>query len=344
LYHIDALSESPKALGSLTLGGYDASRLTPTNINFPFDPDDDRPLSLNIQKITAKDTFTGLQSMLDNVTYVQIDFTVPHLWLPITVCDRFEAAFGLTYDNITDLYLVNDTIHSQLLQKNPSVTIGLGSSFSPTERVNLVLPYSAFDLQVGYPYYSSSTNYFPIRRAYNESQYTLGRTFMQEAYVTVDYERGNFSVSQALFPPTTVKQRITAIASTDVPEAKNAAPTPIPSFRQGISIKAVAGIAIGSVALVLFIFFATLIISCHRRKARRERGANAKAQAEKDQAMLSTETFEKVCYEMYEPGQEIQGNSRAEVDGSSPIYQLGDNNAQSLVPAQELPAGPSFKS
>jgi hypothetical protein len=343
LYLIDDILESPKALGSLTLGGYDASRLTPTKITFPFDPDDDRPLSLNIQKITAKDTLTGLNSMLENATYVQIDFTVPHLWLPITVCDRFEAAFGLTYDNTTDLYLVNDTIHSQLLQKRPTVTIGLGSSFSPTERVNLVLPYSAFNLQVGYPYYNSSKNYFPIRRAYNESQYTLGRTFLQEAYVTVDYERGNFSVSQALFPPTTARQQITAIASTDIPEANNAAPTRTPFSHQRLSTKAVAGITIGSVALALFIFFAILIFSCHRRKARGERQANAKAQAEKDEAMRSTETLGEIYYEMYEPGHEIEGNSRAEVDGSSPIHQLGDNNTQSLVPAQELPADLGFK-
>jgi len=42
--------------GSLTLGGYDASRLIPNNITFPFDADDDRPTSLTIQSITAQNT------------------------------------------------------------------------------------------------------------------------------------------------------------------------------------------------------------------------------------------------------------------------------------------------
>lgn len=33
-------------------------------------------------------------------------------------------------------------------------------------------------------------------RAANDSQYTLGRTFLQEAYLIADYERRNFSISQ----------------------------------------------------------------------------------------------------------------------------------------------------
>lgn len=48
-------------------------------------------------------------------------------------------------------------------------------------------------------------------RAREETQYTLGRVFLQEAYVIADYDRGNFSVSQALFPPTSSEQQIVAI-------------------------------------------------------------------------------------------------------------------------------------
>ncbi|KAF2799538.1 acid protease, partial [Melanomma pulvis-pyrius CBS 109.77] len=264
-YTAGAYYKSPKVLGSLTLGGYDSSRYESNNVTFPFDTNDDRPISLNIQNIIAKDTLIGVQSLMSDVTYTRIDFTVPHLWLPKSVCDRFATAFGLTYDDATDLYLVNDTIHYKLLHKNPSVTIGLGSSYNPTQRVNVVLPYSAFDLQARYPIYNNETNYFPIRRAYNESQYTLGRTFLQEAYVTVDYERSNFSVYQALFPPTNVKQQLVSIASTDVAAVGGLSPTQTPHGGH-LSHRAMAGIAIGSIAVLLVCVFVALTFLCCRRK------------------------------------------------------------------------------
>jgi len=43
------------------------------------------------------------------------------------------------------------------------------------------LPYAAFDLVADYPLVIDSSRYFPLMRAANESQYTLGRTFLQEA-------------------------------------------------------------------------------------------------------------------------------------------------------------------
>jgi len=55
---------------------------------------------------------------------------------------------------------------------------------------SIVLFYAAFDLQATYLIYNNSTRYFPIRCAANE--YTLGRTFLQEAYVIANYEHSNF--------------------------------------------------------------------------------------------------------------------------------------------------------
>ena len=39
-----------------------------------------------------------------------------------------------------------------------------------------------------------------MKRA-TDDQYTLGRSFLQDAYLAVDYDQGNFSVYQALYPP-----------------------------------------------------------------------------------------------------------------------------------------------
>lgn len=84
-------------------------------------------------------------------------------------------------DNATGRYLVNDTVHEKLKVLNPVITFKLGNQTYGGETLNIVLPYSAFDLQVDYPIYPSATNYFPLRRAMNDSQYVIGRTFLQEA-------------------------------------------------------------------------------------------------------------------------------------------------------------------
>ena len=91
--------------------------------------------------------------------------------------------------------------------------------------IEIVLPYASFDLQVldTYPNITNSTRYFPLRRVAKDTQYTLGRTFLQETYVILvkrqqcfteplrtslilvcryliaDYKRSTFSVNQCRF-------------------------------------------------------------------------------------------------------------------------------------------------
>ncbi|KAF2447000.1 acid protease [Karstenula rhodostoma CBS 690.94] len=257
-YTAGAWYKRPQALASLTLGGYDQSRFDQNKVTFDFDPDDDKSLSLNVQSMVVQNTFNGSSNLLGVVNqpiYVTIDYTVPHLWLPRSVCDIFESEFHLTYDNSTDLYLVNDTVHTQLKAKNPSITIGFGKTAAPVGRVNIVLPYSAFDLQASHPIYPNATNYFPIRRALNESMYTFGRTLMQEAYLKVDYERSHFSIHQTLFPDTNAKQEIVPLLSPSdsVMEADQHSGV-------HISASAIAGIVIGDLALLLL-----LVLSCITR-------------------------------------------------------------------------------
>ena len=161
-------------------------------------------------------------------------------------------AFNLTYDNTTDLYLIDSDTRKGLRERNPSVTFGLGKIVNPAERVNIVLPYSAFDQQASYPIYRNATNYFPIRQAYNDTQYTLSRTFFQEAYAKIDYERGNFSVHQALFP-TANEQKIVEIHPKDANGGT-----------KKLGKGAIAGITIGIVAFVAFALFAFWFIRRRR--------------------------------------------------------------------------------
>ena len=140
---------------------------------------------MGIQSILMSDSTTHNPTNLLQAPILSfIDSTIPHIWLPLESCQAFEDAFGIVWDPYSQLYLVNDTTHDSLLVSNASITFQISAdTTSTTEFLDIVLPYASFDLEVAdtYPNVNSTTRYFPLKRAANESQYTLGRTFLQEA-------------------------------------------------------------------------------------------------------------------------------------------------------------------
>ncbi|KAE8454657.1 hypothetical protein EG329_000280 [Mollisiaceae sp. DMI_Dod_QoI] len=187
-----------KVPGSLVLGGYDTSKFIQNDVTFSFNEVDLRDLTVNILNITFSNSSTSIQPLMpSNMTSIAafVDSSIPQLWLPTSVCHLFSDTFGLTYDPIINYYLVNTTQHDLLTAQNPNVTFILGN-LSSTTTVPITFPYTAFDMQLSSPIAENATYYFPLKRAANDTQYTLGRAFLQEAYLTADYERRNFSISQ----------------------------------------------------------------------------------------------------------------------------------------------------
>lgn len=252
-----------KVLGSLTLGGFDQNRFTPTNMSFSFAPDNDRDIVVGIQSIVSKDQDGTSHDLLATGVNAYIDSTVPHIWLPLEACEAFEKAFGLIYDAENEIYPVTNALHKKLVAQNASITFTLGNSDSGGETVDIVLPYDSFDLQAQPPYTANATKYFPLRRAANETQYTLGRTFLQEAYLTVDWERGNFSVSQCLFDPSMTQEKLIAIKSINA--------TSISEDQGNSSTGKTIGIGVGvSVPIVLLAGAVAAFIILRKRKRRRQ--------------------------------------------------------------------------
>jgi hypothetical protein len=255
--------------GSLILGGYDATRFetSANGFSFSFSQDPSRLLTVGVDSIMATNTLQGTYSLTSGAHFSVIDSTVPHLWLPADVCAEFETAFGLTYDPQTDLYLVNDTIHEELLSKNPTLTFKLVDSLedTTTNYTNIELPYAAFDLQASYPYYTNATNYFPIRRAANDTQYALGRTLLQEAYLIVDYERANFTVAQAVFPDPLPASNVVTIKSPSDSSATQAPPS-----SSGLGTGAIVGIVIGAIAALVLVILGVFFFRKRRGKKPKE--------------------------------------------------------------------------
>ncbi|KAH7399000.1 aspartic peptidase domain-containing protein [Phaeosphaeria sp. MPI-PUGE-AT-0046c] len=264
-YTAGAKYQGKSVFGNLVLGGYDSTRFKPatTAFSFTFSADPSRLLTVGVDSILAENTLQGTISLTSDIHWSVIDSTVAQLWLPRAVCDQFERAFGLTYDPKTDLYLVNDTIHQQLISKNPSVTVKLINSLpgAAVNYTNIRLPYGAFDQQASAPFYANATNYFPIRRAANDTQYVLGRTLLQEAYLIVDYERANFTVAQAVFPDPLPAAKVVTISPNVSKETnQNSSST--------LGTGAIVGIAVGAAVLIFGAVFALFFF--RRRRAKKQ--------------------------------------------------------------------------
>jgi hypothetical protein len=210
-------------LGSLILGGYDQSRCE-DGLSISMPGSANSSLVVGVQSITVTtNSHTGSNVYSTTASspgfFATIDSSLPYLSLPRAICDAFEALFMLTYDSATGLYLVNDTAFERNKAQQATVTIQLGDDTrASVQSVSIGLPYDAFDLMGSYPAFAQSTRYFPVRRAVNGIN-VLGRTFLQETMLIVDYERRNFTVAQARFSNPLPPAQIVAIGG---PQSHNA--------------------------------------------------------------------------------------------------------------------------
>lgn len=170
-----------EVFASLTLGGYDQSRFTPNQMTFSFPTDDPRNLRVGLQSINFTTPEGVNTALLPSGILTVIDSTFSQIWLPVESCQAFEKAFGLKYDEEANLYPVDNALHDALVAQNASITFTLGQTSSGGKTIDIELPYNSFALRAKPPFVKNSTRYFPIRRAKNDTQYTLGRAFLQEA-------------------------------------------------------------------------------------------------------------------------------------------------------------------
>lgn len=251
-------------LGSLTLGGYDTSRFLPNALSFPITTPSTTPkLLATLRSITATNTLEVNTTLLHSPISIAIDTSSPFLALPAAACPLFAAAFGLTHNARANLYRLNASVHGELRTANPSLKFQFGLSGGGAEVVNISAPYQAFDLQTTAPITANGTNYFPLRCSNDAAQFSLGRAFLQEAYITADFESGNFSISQADFSGK--ESNVVPINHAPASSASARDGNPTASGAAGLSKGTIAGIAVGASIAALLIFAVLLFLyRCHR--------------------------------------------------------------------------------
>ncbi|KAB8304447.1 hypothetical protein EYC80_003842 [Monilinia laxa] len=246
----------------LIFGGYDTSRYQPSAVTFSLNADVTRDLVVGVQAIVYQGQTTT--SLLQDPIYAFVESTDPNIWLPLSACLLFEKAFGLVWNETTSIYLINSTQYALLSGASPTVIFSIANTISGGSIVNIQLPIGAFTLRASYPFVDNTTYYFPLKRAANDTQYTLGCTFLQEAYLTVDYDHGNFSINQCTWIDGAASNVVAIRAPLDgISNSSNdtsySPDKPPPKL---ISPGAIAGIAIGALALI----FIPLTIFLLRRR------------------------------------------------------------------------------
>lgn len=304
-----------KVLASLTLGGYDSSRFIPNEVRFQFNQIDERDLTVTINSITMTAGGTNT-SLMSNSIQALVDSTIPYLYLPLAVCKKFEAAFGLVFNNTVQAYLINDILHRKLLDQNASVILTLGESIDSKKTVNITLPYAAFDLTADYPMMPTRSRYFPLMRAANDSQYTLGRAFLQEAYLIADYERHTFTISQCDWSTASQRPKIIPIE----PYSSEHSHTSHHRF----STKAIAGVTIGGV-VALFLALALLYWRYPRSKPQlgdHLKSAEPVQVAPENQLEIDSNPLSAELHSTARAGAELDGESTLIVEAQGQLHWL----------------------
>jgi len=189
-----------------------------------------------------------------------LDSSTPFLWFPTEVCDYFEKLLGLQWDEASQLYLVSDLLHQNLTASQPYVTFNLSDPRTPTDGYPFMVSYEALDLNASYPLVNASapTRYFPLKRMADTDQgpCLLGRAFLQDAYLMVNYRDERFRLASARYDKSIGPRikTITSIAQSGDPTSPSPPPASTSSSSRPIIVILIAVVST-VVSLVLGIAY-----------------------------------------------------------------------------------------
>jgi hypothetical protein len=334
---------------SLTLGGVDLNRFSPNGLSFDMASGFQPVVSINSISVSSHPLATSATkpnwteeplSLLggSQAELFSVDSSTPFLWMPAKICDAFALALNLTYNETLQLYLYgNGTDPSTLADWNITFTFTIADLPGSSKAVDITLPYDAFNHNLTFPFpalnatvSSPAVSYFPLRKASNNTQYTIGRVFLQEAYLAVDYERNNFSISQANF----ANDAVTNVRLTGITRPPNSIfPGPTKRSPGALSTSAKAGLSVGVVVLAV-IAVGLVVFFCVRRRRRRQNGtpqsSNVKkglfVRKPKNEAKAPTPEATELIGNNRQPLEvpADKTNSRFELPGSAPVEMPAD--------------------
>lgn len=279
---------------SVTLGGFDTSRFVDHGEDFTITKEDTllRTLVRGIQ-VSANGSQKAPEdwdsdilelSSWDKAFTALIDTSTPFMWLPDNVCEEFASALGLDYRDDLELYTIsNDRYRDYRHTDSYTFTFSLSSTDNNDDLgdplgtkgvVNITMPIQTFVSTVEYPFHDEAISYgaaaipyFSLRKSGDNSTFVIGRSFLQETYLVTQYDKGTFSLHQALFPDD--PERDANLVAIEQP-SDSPYPAPPPPPKDGLSKGQIVGIVIGGSAAVLLCIIGWWYF--RRRKAAKAEG------------------------------------------------------------------------
>lgn len=200
------------------------------------------PESLSVSINIIVDKMLSKNMLMTSISAL-ISSDIAEIWLPHTACSQLESAYGLQWNSSLNLYLLNQSQSDDLNRRKPIMQFQLApiASTDPLEAVAIDVPWNFLmqNITIANQVYT----YFAIRHAADESQFVLGRTFLQAAHLVVNHDNNSFLLRPARFPG---NQK--AIQSIDLDLRKSTTVTP------GIIAGAVVGCVLSLALVVCGIF------------------------------------------------------------------------------------------
>ena len=254
-----------------------------------------------------------------------IDSEQPHIQLPQDQCDSLQQVLNLTWHSQSKNYLISDATYNFLSRLRPSLTFFIhGRANASDASLSVTLPWESLALNLSFPQLDvgNRSRYFPIRPAKDPRQLVLGRAFLQNAYLTADYERRKFYLHQVRWPGNNETANIQSIASPAVD-----------GHGSQLSRPAIAGIVLGIVSLIVLV---TLGLLFHRRFRHKKGEILAQQEEAKPRSAephqspterTQTQPQEAASTILVEAG--IDGGGQAkEMDANNTIFELAERGSQ----------------
>ena len=228
----------------------------------------------------------GEDSTTSRSQSVEVNPVLPYLYLPKETCDAVAANLPITYNEDLNLYFWNtdDDTYQNITSSPAYLSFTFEKNARNDQNMSIKVPFQLLKLTLQEPLVEQNTTYFPC---YPSDSYTLGRAFLQAAFIGVNWHEGNGSgrwfLAQAPGPAIgTGNQQIIGVNDDTVEASKNSWETssngcwtPLPlnksSNQSGssssLSVGAKAGIGIGC-AIGTLGFIGILAWLCITRRKR----------------------------------------------------------------------------
>ncbi|PHH69924.1 hypothetical protein CDD82_7432 [Ophiocordyceps australis] len=220
--HLGSAASGSAVNGSLLFGGYDRRRVlgfvleNTGNFTFPILGD----ISIDSFDSTSPFPFSSRKNLLgygDKPSPIQvtIDPCSPYLTLPRDSCSEIARWLPVTYNESLGLYLwkTEDPGYKRIVHSGSGLSFRLESE---TQYVNVKVPFQHLNLTLEPPLTEKPTPYFPCRPTDSTEYYTLGRAFLQDAFLAGDWANQEWWIAQAPGPNMPTHTFIQPIASNPV--------------------------------------------------------------------------------------------------------------------------------